>query len=321
MPGGDPGLACRVVVQETPDLPYLPELPNRGAGADMLGRGLALMSRVSQDFGADTSPGGWRLAPAGQAMRRAESYLGNDMDALAEEFASYEGPLTVTLVGPWTLVAGVEDRRGQRLLGDPGLVREVAAALAVTAADLVALLARAVPRARPRLQIDEPALDAVLRGRVPTPSGYRRYDAVSAAPAAALLTEVAESARSAGADVWLHSCAPLDFDVLAAVALDGLSFDAARHRPVNDEGLGSWLESGRGITFGVWPTDRAEQAGDRTRAEALVVEPLQRLGLQAHGLPGPAQLSPRCGLAAAPPESVPATFRVLRALARHLGQE
>ena len=41
LPGTDPVEALRLVTGELPDFPHLPELPDRGAGADLIGRLLA----------------------------------------------------------------------------------------------------------------------------------------------------------------------------------------------------------------------------------------------------------------------------------------
>ena len=44
MPGTDVVQTCRMVFGELPDLPFLPELPGRGPGADMTGRAAALLA-------------------------------------------------------------------------------------------------------------------------------------------------------------------------------------------------------------------------------------------------------------------------------------
>src|ERR687894_543381 len=43
-PGTDPREAARTVLDLLPDLPFLPELPARGVGADLTGRSAALLS-------------------------------------------------------------------------------------------------------------------------------------------------------------------------------------------------------------------------------------------------------------------------------------
>src|SRR6516162_6880324 len=58
MPGTNPAEAMRVVAGELPDFPYLPELPDRGPGADLTGRTAALLV----DIPAEVTPRGWRMA-------------------------------------------------------------------------------------------------------------------------------------------------------------------------------------------------------------------------------------------------------------------
>ena len=58
MPGTDPAEAMRVVAGELPDFPHLPELPDRGPGADLTGRTAALLIEIP----VEVTPRGWRLA-------------------------------------------------------------------------------------------------------------------------------------------------------------------------------------------------------------------------------------------------------------------
>jgi len=105
MPGTDPAEAARIVVGELPDFPYLPELPARGPGADLIGRTAALLI----DFPLETTTGGWRIAERpGRYMRAAQSMMSSDLDALEEQLAGYEGPLKISLAGPWTLAATID---------------------------------------------------------------------------------------------------------------------------------------------------------------------------------------------------------------------
>ena len=70
-----------MIVGELDRLPYLAELPDRGVGADMIGRAGALLV----DIAIDTVPRGYRIAARpGAVTRRATSLLGEDVDALEE---------------------------------------------------------------------------------------------------------------------------------------------------------------------------------------------------------------------------------------------
>ena len=44
----------------------------------------------------------------GREMRRAVSFLGEDLDALEESSAGYAGPVKCQVAGPWTLAAAIE---------------------------------------------------------------------------------------------------------------------------------------------------------------------------------------------------------------------
>jgi hypothetical protein len=71
LPGTDTAAAARLVFDELPGFPHLPELPDRGVGADMIGRGTVFLV----DLHAEVQPSGWRLADRpGRDARRAESW-------------------------------------------------------------------------------------------------------------------------------------------------------------------------------------------------------------------------------------------------------
>ena len=53
--------ALKLVLGELPDFPYLPEVPGRGAVADLTGRALAVVAELA----ADLQPAGWRLTGGG----------------------------------------------------------------------------------------------------------------------------------------------------------------------------------------------------------------------------------------------------------------
>jgi hypothetical protein len=58
---------------------------------------------------AETTTGGWRIAERpGRYMRAALSMVSADLDAIEEVFSGYEGPLKLSLCGPWTLAATIE---------------------------------------------------------------------------------------------------------------------------------------------------------------------------------------------------------------------
>jgi len=226
-PGTDPDEAVRIVVGELPDLPHLPELPERGATASMTGRALAVVA----ELGADLQPAGWRLTGGGPGLdqRRARSQLGQDLDMLEESLQGFTGHLKVQVTGPWTLAATVERPRGDKVLADHGNRRELAQALAEGVRDHLADVRRRVPGAGPLLlQVDEPALGAVLRAEVPTASGFGRHRAVDRPELSEHLEWLFAAATESGAEPWVHSCAAATpLDLLRGAGARGLSVDTS----------------------------------------------------------------------------------------------
>ncbi len=222
LPGTDIREAMRLVLGELPDLPHVPELPARGPGADLIGRAAGLLV----DMPVDLQPAGWRLVDRPSAdERRARSLLGEDLDA-AEEFAGQQdGPFKVQVAGPWTLSASLELSRGERALHDPGAVRDIVASLAEGVATLLMDVRKRLPHADVLLQIDEPSLPAVLRGRVPTQSGYGTLRSVEPNVVRDGLRSVLDAA---GPEVTalVHCCAPdIPIPLLRAAGAAVISLD------------------------------------------------------------------------------------------------
>jgi methionine synthase II (cobalamin-independent) len=288
--------ALRTVLGELPDLPYLPEVPGRGAAATMTGRTLALLSGLAVDL----QPAGWRLTGSGSPgvdHRRATSLLRQDLDSLEEQTQGYTGLLKVQVTGPWTLAATVERPRGDRVLADHGARRDLAESLAEGLGDHLAEFGRRVPGASLVVQVDEPALPAVLAGAVPTASGFHRHRSVDPPRAAPAMEAVLDAIRAHGAEPVVHCCAPgLPFDLLARVGGPGVSVDLSVLTAQEYDGVATALEAGRRVFLGVVPTS-APALPPTTRS---VLETAERF-LDVVGLdptPGLA-LTPACGLAGA----------------------
>ena len=301
MPGRDAtdyDLAVKVVLEELPDLPHVPELPGRGAHANMTGRALAVMA----DLGADLQPAGWRLTDApGLDHRRARSLLAQDLDAVEEHTQGYAGPFKIQVTGPWTLAATVERPRGDRVLADHGARRELAQALAEGLRVHVADVQRRIPEARIIVQVDEPSLPAVLGGRVPTASGFHRHRSVDDPQASPALEWVFAAVTDAGATPVAHCCAAdVPIRLLTGAGAAGVSVDLDVLPLAAYDDLAGLLEQGRPVHLGVVPTT----APARALSDSVVTERLLRL-LDMLGLdPEVAAtlvVTPSCGLAGADP--------------------
>jgi methionine synthase II (cobalamin-independent) len=205
---------------------------------------------------------------------------------------------------------------GGRLLRDAGAVRDLTDSLAEGLHRHVTDMQKRLPGASIVLQLDEPALPAVIAGRVPTESGLSAYRAIEAPDAAGTLRTVV---TAAGVPVVVHCCAadvplPIVRDAgAAAVALDlALLTDL--------DPLGEALDAGLGLFAGAVPT-RPPSDG-RAPTSAGIADRIRavwsRLGFPAERLPRQVVVTPACGLAGAPPGYVRKVLPACRDAARRL---
>lgn len=317
MPGEDFAESTRVVLgelAEPPGLVYLPELPARGAIAGMVGRTLGLL-----ELDADLQPAGWRLTGTSGSpaldQRRARSLLRQDLDTFEELAQAHRGPLKIQVTGPWTLAATVERPRGDKLLADHGARRDLAQALAEAVSEHVRDLRKRIASERLIVQLDEPALAAVLDARVPTASGFGRHRSVHAAEATEALGWVLDAIRQQDAESWVHSCAKgTPLGLLGSA--DGVSVDLAQLGAADFEALAERLESGRTVALGVVPGTDSE-INDKQVTES-VLRWLDMLGLDPAQIGERLVLTPACGLAGAGASYVRTALTTLRASAASL---
>jgi Cobalamin-independent synthase, Catalytic domain len=331
MPGTNPAEAMRVVVGELPDFPYLPELPDRGPGADLTGRTAALLV----DMPVEVTPRGWRLAGRpGRDLARARSMLSSDLDVLEEVLQGFTGPVKIQLCGPWTLTATLELPRTMNVaLADPGAVADLTASLAEAAAAHVADVTKRVPGARLVVQFDEPALPSVTAGLVPTASGLSRLAAIEADTVEERLGQVLAATP---AYTVVHCCATaVPFGIIQRAGADGLAFDLSQLRRGEEDGVAEAAEAGMGVLTGAVPAlpghpgearQMAEPGGARPAAEPdgardtaeRVIRLWRRLGLPLATLAGQAVITPACGLAGVSPAQARAALTRCREAAAML---
>jgi hypothetical protein len=142
----------------------------------------------------------------------------------------YAGPFKIRLACPWTLLrhhrAGTVPEPG---LADPGAVADLIASLAEGTAAHVAEVRNRLPAATVVLQLDEPAVPAVLAGAVPTASGLNRVGAVDTT----VTSDGLRAVLTAGAAFSVvHCCAPdYPFGMIKDSGAGAISFDAQQLRP------------------------------------------------------------------------------------------
>lgn len=323
MPGTSATEAARIVAGELPGFLHVVELPARGPGADMVGRTGGMLTGVAVGLGLETTSDGWRFAPGlGRQMRRALSFLGEDLDALEETALDYRGPVKVQVAGPWTMSASVELGSGERSLRDPSATWDIAQALGEAVRTHVADVRRRVPGAVGIVvQVDEPALPAVLAGRIGTSSGLSAYRAVDPQEAERVLGHVLMAAADAGAVAGVHCCgADVPFGLLRASGAAFVSADITLLDAAGDEGIGQAWEAGVGILAGAVPS-----LGEGRLSEAQASAPLRgllhRLGLEDDRWLAQVAVTPTCGLAGASPDWTRAALAACRGAGRILRDE
>lgn len=294
-------------------LPYLPELPSRGPGSDIIGRSAALLA----DLSVDLQPSGWRFTDRpGRDMLRARAFLRQDLDELAEAYDGYTGPLKIQVAGPWTLGASIELNRGERAITDEGARRDLVGSLAEGVRRHVADVQRLVPKAVITVQLDEPSVLSVLRGELPTASGYGRVRAVDRAEVARGIQEV----RGAyDGDVILHSCHPgAPVELLASTGVTALALDLTESSPQRWEAIAAAVEAGTHLWAGVVPTTAIDSSAQSVRvATAHVIDGFSRVGLPMASL-ADLTVTPTCGLPALTPRGAVDVQRVAIAVAGEL---
>ena len=323
-PGTDVFAATRAVfadLGDEPTLPYLPELPARGPGADLVGRTATLLI----DMPIDLQPSGWRLVDhPGKDLNRARSFFRQDLDVLAEVADGYTGRLKLQVAGPWTLASTLWLPRLERAVADPGAVRDLIGSLAEGVRQHVAEVGRLLPGVEIVLQVDEPGLPAVITGALPTASGFGRLRAIDEPVIVEGLQAVLEAAVGAGAiGTVLHSCAPeLPIATLVRAGAGALSLDLSLLRTADWEQIAYALEAGTGLWAGALPTSAAVLGGTLPHLDAVadaVWTPWRTLGLDP-ALAAAVVITPACGLAGTDPRTARKILQLVKRAALVLAE-
>ena len=237
MPGTSYDEAARAIAGELPELPYLPEVPGRGVGADPVGRAIGLLVGLP----AEVVPSGWRLSRRpGIDLRRAvderQRATGRSRAALLRSGLD-QGP------GARAVVVG---RVAGSAVGQPGADRPGSGArrhrladrgAAGPAADVVV-----ADRSR-RRRADRRAAAARSGGRNPSDGKWFRHGAVGRGGA-----RPGSAGRSGHCRGDAHRGAGRDRHVGRAAAVSRLRRCRSRfHRPGQlRSGVGSARRSARG---------------------------------------------------------------------------
>ena len=323
-PGEDPLEAARIIRGElgSPHLPFLAELPDRGVGSDALGRTASLL----EELAVDVQPHGWRLVDRpGKDMRRAASALSTDLNVLADVVGAEDvsaGELKVQLVGPLSLAAGLYLHNGERALLDYGARRDLAASLAAGVAGYLSRVAAAVPGARLVVQVDEPAIAAVLAGTIPTASGYRTLRAIAGSEARESWRLVLDSLRADGAAEVVVSFPEIEapIDLALSAGADGVALPLKALTNRQWEQVAGAVEAGKQFWAGALDVPAGGPLPKVAQCVESVWRPWRQLGLPP-SLLGAIRVTPSEGLAGHAPAQATAVLLRLTQVADGLNQQ
>jgi hypothetical protein len=317
MAGTDQLDACKLVLDELASFPHLPQLPERGPGADAVGRSAALLV----DLHSEVVTGRWRLvARPTPEERRARALLSRDLDAFELAAGDYQGLVKVQLLGPWTLARFLELPGGEWSVADPSAVRDIAASLAEGVAGHVEEMKRRLPGVEHVVaELDESLLAAVLAGEVPTASGWGRYPTVEEPFALEVEAMVLDAAGEAAGVRFDGSRAPLGLARRAGARF--LALGPQNMGPETEDDLGEALESGLGLLAGLVPLNDHEGAAELDELAAPARRLWRRLGQDFGRLSQTIVVTPSAGLETVGPDRAAAVLRRCSQLAAHLAEE
>ena len=322
-PGQDPVEATRIIRGElgSPHLPFLAELPDRGVGADAIGRTASLLV----DLAVDVQPHGWRIVDRpGRDLVRARSALSTDINVLADiagEEESAADELKVQLRGPLSLAAGLHLHNGERALIDYGARRDIAASLAAGVGAHLAKVAAAVPGARLVVQLDEPDIASVLAGTIPTSSGYRTLRSVPGQEVQELWHVVVDALREAGAAEIAIAVPEIEapFERIVAAGADAIAVPLRALTTRQWEQLAEAVEAGKRLWAGALQADGPGGMPKASHVVESVRRPWQQLGLPLASL-GTIRVTPSGGLERQSPAAATEVLTRLTQVADGLNQ-
>jgi methionine synthase II (cobalamin-independent) len=298
-PGEDPVEATRIIRGElgSPHLPFLAELPERGVGADAIGRTASLLV----DLAVDVQPHGWRIVDRpGRDLVRARSALSTDINVLADiagEEDSAADEFKVQLRGPLSLAAGLHLHNGERALIDYGARRDIAASLAAGVGAHLAKVSAAVPGARLVVQLDEPDIASVLAGTIPTSSGYRTLRSIAGHEVTELWRVLVDALREAGAAEIAIAVPEIEapFERILSAGADAIAVPLRALTTRQWEQLAEAVEAGKRLWAGALQADGPGGVPKASYVVESVRRPWQQLGLPLAAL-STVRVTPSCGL-------------------------
>jgi hypothetical protein len=320
--------AVRQILKNLTEIPYWPQMAQKGFQEDMVSQGAGGLPLIVRDMEQ-------RLVRLTDAVDRDtaltqfyEAALQEELDKFSltpEEASGFyslmealqtlpaEAPAFVKgqVVGPVTFATIVKGMDGKAILFDQELVQAVTRGLALKAAWQVA-------------KIRESGRQAIIFFDEPSLTGFgSAFMQISREEVINLITEAITAAREpAEAYFGVHCCGNTDWSVLLETPIDVLSFDSYEffdNLKLYDKSLKKFLGRGGYLAWGLVPTSPNAPAESE---EALwtrfttQIEELVHLGLDKPSLLSQSLLTPACGMGYLAPEKAQEAFGNLAGLSR-----
>ncbi len=305
--GENPEQAAQLVFDLFAELPFIPELPDRGVGSDFIGRSAGML----HDLHVDLQPSGWRIVDkAGADERRSQGAMSHSVDAFHEIFDGFEGRIKIQVAGPLTLAALLETSRAGAILSDEIATKDVAQSLAYGVELMVADLRRRLPGVTSIVvQLDEPLITQIMRGAIKSASGFGRIRIPSQDEVISLIALFARDN-----ELVMHSCAEsVPIELIGRTAVNALSLDATLVGRAEYDLLAELDDRGKSIWFGI-----LGGVDGHLPPVSTTVTFVQNLARNIGLPPGGVALTHRCGLAGASPHYVQKSTKHLSEVSQEL---
>ena len=320
--------AVRLILENMTQIPYWPQMAQKGFQEDMVSQGAGGLPLIFRDLEQ-------RQVRLTDAVDRDTALTDFYEAALAEELEKFslapeeasglydllaalrslpvEAPAFVKgqVVGPVTFATIVKGLDGKAILFDPELLQAVIRGLALKAAWQVAKIRETGRQAI--IFFDEPSLTGLGSA----------FLQISREEVITLLTETIAAAREpAEAYFGVHCCGNTDWSVLLETPIDILSFDSYEffdNLKLYDQPLNKFLTRGGYLAWGLIPTSPTAPAETEAalweKFTSQVME-LVAAGLDKKALLSQSLITPACGLGYLSPEKAQEALRHLSALGR-----
>nr|MBA2558808.1 methionine synthase [Propionibacteriales bacterium] len=196
-------------------------------------------------------------------------------------------------------------------------------ALAEGVREHIATVRRRLGGASVVVQIDEPALPAVLAAAIPTASGFSRHRSVSPADATQAIDWLVTAIHDSDATSVVHCCAPdVPFGLLRETSVQAVSFDLSLLGRNQYDDLAAWVDAGRELWPGVIPAVEVDgQPPNEADLTRRLLTWWSTLGYSDPETLPSVTVTPTCGLAAASPDWARQALSLAERVARNLTSE